>query len=188
MMKAPRRSGCLSAQPVEPSGRQVRLPPARPLHTDRERKERAAMRAAHDYELQGSYGSLDYAEPQGAGWVTFAAVMLGLAGVWNFVDGILAISSSHVYTANANYVFSDLNTWGWIVMILGIIQGLAALAIVSGSEFARWFGIGAAGLNAIGQLMFVPAYPWWAIAMFSVDVLIIYALAVHGGHKLQRAV
>jgi hypothetical protein len=146
------------------------------------------MRAAHDYELQGSYGSLDYAEPAGAGWVTFAAVMLGLAGIWNFVDGILAISSSHVYAANAHYVFSDLKTWGWIVMILGIIQGLAAVAIVSGNEFARWFGIGAAGLNAIGQLAFAPAYPFWAIAMFSVDVLVIYALAVYGGRKLQHPI
>jgi hypothetical protein len=82
-------------------------------------------------------------------------------------------------------VFSDLNTWGWIVLILGIIQALAALAILSGNEFARWFGIGAAGLNAIGQLLFVPVYPLWAITMFAVDVLIIYALAVYGGRRLR---
>jgi hypothetical protein len=146
------------------------------------------MRTASDYELQGTYGSVsEYAEPQGVGWVTFAAVMLGVAGTWNFIDGMLAIFSSRVYTENAVYVFSDLNTWGWIVMILGIIQGLAALALVSGSEFARWFGIAAAGLNAIGQLMFVPIYPWWALAMFSVDLLIIYALAVYGGHRLRQA-
>jgi hypothetical protein len=145
------------------------------------------MRAAQDYELQGAYGSVpDYGESKGLGWVTFATVMLGLAGIWNFVDGILAISSSHVYTVNATYVFSDLNTWGWIVMSLGIIEGLAALALLSGSEFARWFGIAAAGLNAIGQLMFIPVYPFWGIAMFSVDVLIIYALAVYAGHRLQR--
>jgi len=86
------------------------------------------------------------------------------------------------------FVFSGLNTWGWIVLILGIIQALAALAILSGSEFARWFGIAAAGLNGIGQLMFVPAYPAWAIAMFAVDVLIIYALAVYGGGRLARVV
>jgi len=111
------------------------------------------MRAAQDYELQGTYGRVpDYAEPKGLGWVTFATVLLGLAGIWNFVDGILAISSSHVYTANASYVFSDLNTWGWIVMILGIIEGIAGLTLLTGSEFARWFGIVAAGLNALGGL------------------------------------
>jgi len=141
------------------------------------------VRAAQDYELQASY---EYTTPTGIGWVTFAGVMLTLAGVWNFIDGILAISDSRVYGESSVYVFSNLNTWGWIVMILGIIQALAALAIFSGSEFARWFGIVAAGLNAIGQLMFVPVYPWWAIAMFTVDILIIYALALYGGHRLRR--
>jgi hypothetical protein len=146
------------------------------------------MRAAQDYELQGAYGRADYAEPKGLGWITFATVLLGLAGIWNFIDGILAISNAHVYTAASTFVFSDLNTWGWITMILGIIEGLAALAILSGSEWGRWFGIGAASLNAIGQLMFIPVYPWWGLAMFSLDILIIYALAVYGGRRLQGAV
>ena len=145
------------------------------------------MRATQDYELHGAaYGAVsEYDSPKGAGWVTFATVMLGLAGIWNFVDGILAITSSRVYAADSVYIFSDLNTWGWIMLILGILQCLAAFAILSGNEFARWFGIGTAGLNAIGQLMFVPVYPWWGIAMFSVDVLIIYALAVYGGRRLR---
>src|SRR3954451_9574466 len=146
------------------------------------------MRAAQDYELQSAYRRVpDYSEPQGQGWLTYATVMLGLAGIWNFVDGILAISNAHVYSANATYVFSDLNTCGWIVINLGIIEGLAALAILSGSEFARWFGIGAAGLNAIGQLMFIPVYPFWGLTMFSVDILIIYALSVYGGSRPRGA-
>jgi hypothetical protein len=147
------------------------------------------MRTAQDYQLQGAYDSVsDDAGTRGIGWVTFAAIMLGVAGTWNVIDGILAISSSRVYAGNSTFVFSDLNTWGWIMLALGIVQGLAGLAILSGSEFGRWFGIGAAGLNAIGQLMFVPVYPWWAVAMFSVDVLIIYALAVYGGHRLRQSV
>jgi hypothetical protein len=147
------------------------------------------MRTAQDYELQGTYGTVSsYAEPKGTGWVTFAAVMLGLAGTWNVIDGVLAISSSRVYTADSVFIFSDLNTWGWIVLVLGIIEGLAALSLLSGSEIARWAAIGVAGVNAIGQLMFVPVYPWWAITMFAVDVLIIYALAVYGGQRLRQAV
>ncbi len=126
-------------------------------------------------------------EPQGVGWVVFAAVMLGLAGTWNFIDGILAIGSSRVYVGHQVFVFSDLSTWGWIVMILGVLQLLAAFALVAGSELARWFGIAVAGLNAIGQLFFIPAYPWWAIAMFTVDLLIIYGLAVYGGARLRQA-
>jgi hypothetical protein len=84
-------------------------------------------------------------------------------------------------------VFSNLNTWGWIVTILGVAMLLAAFALFSGSELARWFGIFVAGINAIGQLYYVPAYPFWSLAMFSVDILIIYGLAAYGGHKLRDA-
>jgi hypothetical protein len=144
------------------------------------------MRTAQDYELQGGYAAASEIDsPSGVGWVTFAALMLGLAGIWNSIDGILAISSSRVYTATSVFVFSNLNTWGWIVLILGIIQLIAAGSLFAGSVFARWFGIAAAGLNAIGQLMFVPVYPWWAIAMFTLDVLIIYGLAVYAGARLR---
>jgi hypothetical protein len=146
------------------------------------------MRTAQDYDLEGRYAAASATNsPSGIGWVTFAAVLLGLAGVWNSVDGILAIAGSRVYTASSVFVFSNLNTWGWIVLILGIIQLIAAGSLLAGSELARWFGITAAGLNAIGQLMFVPVYPWWAIAMFALDVLIIYGLAVYGGARLRVA-
>ena len=124
---------------------------------------------------------------KGVGWVTFAAIMLGLAGIWNFIDGLLALDSSKVYGVNTTYVFSDLRTWGWIVLFLGILQLLAAFAIFSGSEAARWFGIVVAGVNAIGQLAFVPVYPFWALMMFAADVVVIYGLAVYGGKKLREA-
>jgi hypothetical protein len=130
---------------------------------------------------------LDGAASRASGWIGFAAITLGLAGGWNVFDGILAISRSKVYAVNATYVFSDLRTWGWIVLILGCLQLLAAFAIFAGSEFARWFGMIAAGINAIAQLGFVPVYPFWALMMFTVDILVIYALAVYGGKKLREA-
>jgi len=144
------------------------------------------LRTAPDFDAPRVYHT-DYDAPAGVGWVMFAAIMLALAGIWNCFAGIAAIASANVYTADAHFVFSNLSTWGWIVLILGIVQILAALALFAGSEFARWFGIVVAGVNALGQLMFVPAYPWWAIAMFTVDVLIIYALAVYGGHRLRAS-
>jgi hypothetical protein len=144
------------------------------------------MRTAQDYEAGTNYGSAAAMDATGTGWVIFAAVMLGLAGIWNFFEGIAAISSAHVFVGDAHYVFSDLKTWGWIILILGIGQGIAASMLLTGSEFARWFGIASAGINAIGQLNFVPAYPFWAIAMFTLDLLIIYALAVYGGARLRR--
>jgi hypothetical protein len=124
----------------------------------------------------------------GAGWVGFAAIMMGFAGIWNTINGMLAIGSSRVYVGEQNFVFSDLNTWGWIIMVLGVLQLIASFAIVSGSEWARWFGIVVAGINAIGQLYFLPAYPFWAMALFAVDILIIYGLSVYGGKRLKEAV
>lgn len=123
--------------------------------------------------------------PRGSGWLGYAAIMLGLAGTWNVIDGILAISQSKVYVLGAKYVFSDLKTWGWIVLVLGVLELCAAFAVLGGSQMARWFGIGAAGLNSIGQLMFVQAAPFWAISMFAADMLIIYALAVYGGQEVE---
>jgi hypothetical protein len=124
---------------------------------------------------------------RGGGWILFAASLLGLAGAWNTIQGILAIADSRVYVGEHTFVFSDLKTWGWIVLILGVLQLIAAFGVVGGSEAATWFGIGVAGLNAIGQLMWLPAYPFWALTMFAVDILIIYALAVYGGSRLKEA-
>jgi uncharacterized membrane protein (DUF2068 family) len=111
--------------------------------------------------------------------------MLGLAGTFNVIDGIIALSKSSFFTTNATYVFSNLHTWGWIVLILGILQLVAGFTLWGGSELARWFGIIAAGLNAIGQLLFIPAVPLWSLAMFSIDVLIIYGLVAYAGKRLR---
>ena len=94
----------------------------------------------------------DVDEERGLGWVMFAATMLGLAGIWNVIDGILAISKSHVYSATGTqYVFSDLKTWGWIVTLVGAACLAATFALFTGSQIARWFGITAAGLNAMAH-------------------------------------
>ena len=132
-------------------------------------------------------GADEYDDVRGMGWIAFAGIMLGLAGTWNFIDGILAIGSSHVYLGGAHYIFGGLNSWGWIVMLLGVTQLAAGAAVVNGSSWARWFGIFVAGINSIGQLAFLPAYPFWALSMFTVDMLIIYGLAVYGGPKLRGA-
>src|SRR3954463_9540888 len=102
-----------------------------------------------------SAGATDDSAIRGAGWLGFAAIMLGLAGTWNFIDGLLAIGNSKVFVGHTAFIFSDLRTWGWIMLVLGAAQVLAAFAIFAGSEMARWVGIVTAGLNAIGQLAFV---------------------------------
>jgi uncharacterized membrane protein (DUF2068 family) len=130
-------------------------------------------------------GRADTGDIAGGGWLMFAAMLLGLAGTFNVFDGILAISKSKFFTPSATYVFSDLKTWGWIVLILGVMQLVAAFTLFNGSEYARWFGIIAASVNAIGQLMFIPALPFWSLAMFSLDIMIIYGLSVYAGHRLR---
>lgn len=122
-------------------------------------------------------------EEQGAGWLLFASTMLGLSGILSAIDGIVALARSKFYTANAVYVFSDLRTWGWIMLILGVLLIMAAGGALSGSSWARWFGIFAAGLGAIAQFMVVQAYPLWSLIVFGCCVLVIYALAAYGGKR-----
>jgi hypothetical protein len=133
------------------------------------------------------YSGADEYDVAGGGWITFAAVMLGLGGTFAVLEGILAIANSRIYTGHQTFVFSNLNTWGWIMLILGISMLLAAFSLFGGSELARWFGVTVAGINAIGQLYYIPAYPFWSLAMFTVDLLIIYGLVAYGGSRLRRA-
>lgn len=119
-------------------------------------------------------------------WLTFASIMLAIAGALNVIYGIGAIDRSKFFVADAEYVISDLRTWGWVALGLGALQFLAAGSIWAGGQFGRWFGIAAASVNAIAQLLAIPGYPFLAITLFGIDVLIIYGLAVHGGHGNPR--
>ena len=138
------------------------------------------------YKLGGDAND-DTAYVADTGWLAFAGMMLGLAGTFNFIDGLLALANSKVFAPNAVFVFSDLRTWGWIILVLGVLQVVAAVAIFTGSELARWFGITVAGLSAIGQLLYIQSNPVWSIALVGMDVVIIYALAVYGGSRLRQA-
>jgi len=140
--------------------------------------------ATSSYDMSRADATYDVT---GGGWITFAAVMLGLVGTFNVLEGILAIGNSRIYTAHQTFVFSNLHTWGWITLFLGIAMLAAAFSLFGGSELARWFGIVVASINAIGQLYYIPAYPFWSLAMFAVDILIIYGLAAYAGHKLRDA-
>jgi hypothetical protein len=121
---------------------------------------------------------------RGEDWVVVACAILSFAGILNIIDGALAIGGSRVYASNAVYVFSDLSTWGWIVLVLGVALIAAARGVIQGSEFWRWFGVAAASINALAQLLFAQSYPVWSIAVFALDVIVVYALSAHAGRKL----
>ena len=130
-------------------------------------------------------GSDQYDEGRGYGWIMFAGSMLALVGSLNFIYGIAAISNSKFYVRNVEYVFADLKTWGWVLLVLGAIQFIAAFGIWTGSELGRWIGILSAGGNAVAQLLALPGYPFLSLALFTIDILIIYGLVAYGGHKLR---
>jgi hypothetical protein len=118
-----------------------------------------------------------------SGWATFAGVMLAIVGVLNIIYGIAAIDNANFFVNDARYVFSSLNTWGWVELIIGALQFCAAFSIFAGTSWGRWVGIGTAGLNSIAQLLFLPSYPLLSLALFAVDILIIYGLIAHGGSR-----
>ena len=117
---------------------------------------------------------------EGEGWVAFAGLMIPIVGILNFIYGIAAISNSHFYVHEATHILSNLNTWGWVLMITGVIQFCAAIAIFGHVEWGRWIGILTASINAIIQLIFIPASPFGSLAMFALDILIIYGLVAYG--------
>ena len=99
------------------------------------------------------------AERRGYGLVVFAAILLAVIGCFNLIYGIAAIANSHVFVANAHYVFGNLRAWGWITLIIGVVQLLAAAGVFTGNQLARWLGVAVLGLNAIDQMFFLPALP-----------------------------
>jgi hypothetical protein len=131
-------------------------------------------------EASAERSSLD---EEGGGWVAFAGVMIMMAGVINCIYGIAAIAESSFYVANTRFVFSDLKTWGWIVLCIGAVQVIAAVGIWAREAWARWVGVFVASVNAIAQLLFIAAYPLLSLALFTLDLLVIYGLIAHGGRE-----
>lgn len=120
-------------------------------------------------------------EIEGKPWVVFAGIMILIVGVMNVIYGIAAIDQSTFFVQDAKYVvFNDLNTWGWILLVVGVIQLIAAFGIWSRRGWGRWIGIVSASGNAILQLLFISAFPLAALALFAVDVAVIYGLASWG--------
>ena len=117
---------------------------------------------------------------KGHGLIIFAGVLLVILGCFNLIYGFAAVLNSHVFTANAHNVFGGLRSWGWITLIIGVLQLLAAAGVMMGNQLARWFGVAVLGLTAIDQMFFIPAYPFWSLTIIAVDVVALYGLCVYG--------
>jgi hypothetical protein len=119
--------------------------------------------------------------------IVFAVALLVTVGFFNLIDGIAAIANSHIFIANAHYVVGNLRLWGWIALILGTLQIIAAIAILAGSQAARWFAVVVIGLNAIGQMLFIPAYPFWSLLIIAVDIVALWGLCAYGSRENLEA-
>jgi hypothetical protein len=116
-------------------------------------------------------------EERVTGWWVFAATLLFIAGVLNVIWGIAAIGDAKFFIADQKFIISSLHTWGWVTLILGVLQLIAAFSLFSGGGFGRWFGMFAAALSAISALLSIPAYPLWSLCIFALAIIILFELA-----------
>jgi len=116
-------------------------------------------------------------ESRVTGWWVFAGIMLVIAGTLNVIWGIAAIDDAKFFVADQKYIISNLHTWGWVTLILGVLELIAGFSLFSGGGFGRWVGIFAAGLTAIAALLSIPAYPFWSLCIFALAIIILYELA-----------
>jgi len=124
-----------------------------------------------------------HVEGHGYGLIIFASVVLAVVGFFNLFYGIAAVANAHVFVAGAHYVFGGLNSWGWVTLILGVLQLFAAAGVLMGNQLARWFGVAVVGLSALDQMFFLGAYPFWSLMIIAVDVVALYALCAYGSRE-----
>jgi hypothetical protein len=120
----------------------------------------------------------------GEGWLAYSIVLLAIAGFLNGIGGIAAIGDSKFFLKDSHFVVGSLHAYGWAILIIGVAQLLVALGIYNRNQFARWLGVVALSLNAIAMLLMLDAYPLWALAIFSLDLIAIYGLMAHGQRPL----
>lgn len=120
-----------------------------------------------------------------SGWVIFAAVMLIIVGILNVIWGIAAIGDSKFFVQDQKYILSNLNAWGWITLIIGALQLLAGFSLWGGGLYGRAMAILFASLSALAALLSIPAYPFWSLAIFALDIIVIYQVSVYGAAGVE---
>ena len=118
---------------------------------------------------------------RGAGRATFAAILLLIVGTLNLIYGIGALDSANIFVDDRRFILSDLNTLGWVLIVLGVIQFIGGLSLMAGNTYGRVIGIIGGSLGAIGALLSVGGdYPWWSLAIFALCVYVVHGIAVLG--------
>jgi hypothetical protein len=111
----------------------------------------------------------------------FAGILLLMAGTLNIIYGIGALDDANIFVNDKRYIFTNLNTLGWVLILLGIIQLTGGFSLIAGNTYGRVIGIIAAGLGAIGALLSIGgAYPWWSLGIFVLCVYVLQGIFVFG--------
>jgi hypothetical protein len=124
-------------------------------------------------------------EDKGEGWLIFAGIVLGVAGIMRIFDAIWAFQYHGVLPSNLeNAIFGhSLKTYGWVYLIVGIVLIFSAFGVVARAQLSRWIGIVAGAVAAISAIWWMPYYPVWSLAYIALGVFVIYGLAVYGGRE-----
>jgi hypothetical protein len=118
---------------------------------------------------------------RGAGSALFVGILLLVVGTLNVIYGIAAVANSNFYVGETQFVFGTLHSWGWITIILGVIQFTAAFSLFAGNTYGRVVGIVAATIGAIGALLDISGpHPWWSLGIFAICLIVIHGIAVLG--------
>ena len=118
---------------------------------------------------------------RGTGRVVFAATLLLIAGALNIIYGIGALDDANIFVNDKRYIFTDLNTMGWVLILLGVLQLTGGFSLIAGHTYGRVIGIIGGSLGAIGALLSIGgAYPWWSLGIFFLCVWVVYGILVFG--------
>ena len=118
---------------------------------------------------------------RGAGRALLAATLLLIAGTINIIYGIGALDDANIFVNDKRYIFTNLNTLGWVLIVLGVIQLSGGFSLMAGNTYGRVIGIIGGSLGAIGALLSVGgAYPWWSLGIFFLCVYVVYGILVFG--------
>jgi hypothetical protein len=121
---------------------------------------------------------------RGVGRVVFAATLLLIVGTLNIIYGIGALDGANVFVNDQRFILTDLNTLGWVLVILGVVQLAGGFSLMVGHAFGRVIGIVGGSLGAIGALLSVGgAYPWWSLAVFALCVYVVHGIIVYGNDE-----
>ena len=125
---------------------------------------------------------------RGTGRVVFAATLLVIVGTLNILYGIGALDGANIFVNDKRYIFSNLNTMGWVLIVLGIIQLSGGFSLIAGNTYGRVIGIIGGSLGAIAALFSIGgANPWWSLAIFALCVYIVHGILVLGEDERPRA-